>query len=227
MKKQGLAAGAAKAALVSSAVTIISAGTISQSTAQGATSDVAYVESVNGRVIASLQGSPTLLDVLDVIGEQTRLDLPANTELRICHYRARKLLTLKGPLRASVSATGVASENGSALDTSGPTCSAPMISTFQGGIISRDLGGTGQTKVPLRPSIKIVNNAGRTIRQAAIWDGMHQKILAVFDRNVARPTLADGQSYLLVVEQNDGRELKMMLEASAKAEAGPLIVVLR
>src|SRR5262249_51818918 len=104
-KKQGAAARAAKADLVWSAVTIVSAGTVSQSTAQETTADVAYVESVNGRVIASLQGSPTLLDVLDVIGERTRLDLPANSELRICHYRARKLLTLKGPLRASVSAS--------------------------------------------------------------------------------------------------------------------------
>jgi hypothetical protein len=220
-------AGTVRAVLIVSAIVIGADVGVSPSVGEGITSDVAYVEAVNGRVIASLQGSPTLLDVLDVIGERTRLDLPANSELRICHYRTRKLLTLKGPLRASVSASGVASENGNALDTSGPTCSAPTVSTFQGGIISRDLGGAGKTKVSLQPSIKIVNNTGRTIRQVAIWDGMHQKMLTVFERNVARPTLADGQSYLLVVEQSDGKELKMMLEASAKAETGPLIMVLR
>src|SRR5262249_57070537 len=83
------------------------AGLISGSRAQDA-SEVAYVESVTGNVDAAAQGKPVLLDALDVIGDRTRLDLTANSELRLCHYQLRKLVSLKGPLRASVSASGVA-----------------------------------------------------------------------------------------------------------------------
>src|SRR5262245_14097430 len=63
-----------------------------------AVTDVAYVEDVNGRVVASVQGKPTLLEALDVIGDRTRLDLQPDSELRICHYRTQRLVTLKGPL---------------------------------------------------------------------------------------------------------------------------------
>src|SRR5262245_59760926 len=59
--------------------------------------DVAYVAEVSGRVVASSQGKPTLLDTLDIISAHTRLDLQANSELRICHYRSQQLLSLKGP----------------------------------------------------------------------------------------------------------------------------------
>src|SRR5215831_1697817 len=59
--------------------------------------DVAYVEDVSGRVVAFVQGKPTLLDALDTIDDRTRLDLLANSELRICHYSSHRFLTLKGP----------------------------------------------------------------------------------------------------------------------------------
>jgi hypothetical protein len=39
--------------------------------------------------------------------------------------------------------------------------------------------------------------------------------------------LDDGQSYVLVVGRSDGSQLKMKLVASAMAEPGPLILVLR
>lgn len=199
-------------------------GGISYSAAQGAPSDVAYVEAVSGRVVASTEGSPALLDVLDIIGDRTRLDLPANSELRVCHYRMRKVLTLKGPLRASISASGVTAENGSAIAASAQTCAAPVVSTFQGGIVSRTVAVT-TTNVPLRPTIKVVNHGTKTIRQIALWDGMQQKMQVTFERNAARPMLVDGQSYLLVVERSDGSELKMMLQASAGTRTGPLFVV--
>ena len=48
-----------------------------------------------------------------------------------------------------------------------------------------------------------------------------------FDRKAARPLLDDGRSYLLVVERNDGSELKIVLQASAVTRADPLIVVIR
>ena len=64
--------------------------------------EVAYVEDVSGRVVAFANGKPTLLDALDIISDRTRLDLQANSELRLCHYQTLQLLTLKGPLRVDV-----------------------------------------------------------------------------------------------------------------------------
>src|SRR3954467_2885391 len=57
---------------------------------------VGYVEDGSGRVVAFSQGKPTLLDALDVISDRTRLDLQANSELRLCHYPPSKLGMLKG-----------------------------------------------------------------------------------------------------------------------------------
>src|SRR5713226_3485818 len=96
--KAVMSVGTTTVVLVLSAIGLGAAGGISHSAAQGTASDVAYVEAVSGHVVASFQGTPTLLDVLDIIGDRTRLDLPANSELRLCHYRMRKLLTLKGPI---------------------------------------------------------------------------------------------------------------------------------
>jgi hypothetical protein len=212
------------AALVLSA---IGAGTVpAHSATQEIAADVGYVEDVSGRVVAFSQGKPTLLDALDVISDRTRLDLQANSELRLCHYPTSKLLTLKGPLRASISRDGVTVENSKAVVAATGSCVAPVVSTFQGGIVSR---GTGMktTNVPLRPNIKVVNRGAQPISKISLWDGDAQKLLLTFDRDAARPTLDEGQSYLLVVERNDGSEFKMLLKASAATQAEPLIVLLR
>ena len=190
------------------------------------TAEVAYVEDVSGRVVAFANGKPTLLDALDVIGDRTRLDLQANSELRLCHYPTSKLVTLKGPLRASISRDGVTVENSKVVVAATGSCVAPVVSTFQGGIVSR---GTGvkTTNVPLQPNIKVVNRGAQPIRKIGLWDGDAQKLLLTFERDAARPRLDEGQSYLLVVERNDGSEFKMMLKASAVTRAEPLIVLLR
>jgi hypothetical protein len=203
--------------------------TISHSEGQETASDVAYVETVTGNVVAAAQGKPVLLDVLDTIGDRTRLDLTANSELRLCHYQLRKLVSLKGPLRASVSASGVTIESGKAVAPSAESCAVPVVSTLQGGFVSRNISvsSVSATNVPLRPSIKVVNNGTKTIRQIGLWDSMRQTLLATFERNAARPLLEDGKSYLLVVEQGDGSELKMTLQAAAGTRTGPLIVVVR
>jgi hypothetical protein len=221
-----MAVGTTTVVLVLSAIGLGAAGGISHSAAQGTATDVAYVEAVSGRVVASSQGSPALLDVLDIISDRTRLDLAANSELRICHYRTRKLLTLRGPLKASISASGVTAEGGKAVDASAESCAAPVVSTFQGGFVSRTVA-LATTRVPLRPTIKVVNDGTKAIRKIALWDAMQQTVLVTFDRNVARPILDDGRSYLLVVERTDGSELKMMLEAGKGTQTGPLIVVVR
>ena len=177
-------------------------------------------------MVASSQGKPALLDVLDVIGDQTRLDVQANSELRICHYRTRQLLTLRGPLRASISAAGVTADNGKPVTASAERCAEPVVSSFQGGLVARNMAPK-TTKVPLRPSIKVVNHGTKTISHIALWDGAQRNILVRFDRNAARPILDDGRSYLLVVERSDGSTLKMMLEATAETHSGPLILVAR
>jgi hypothetical protein len=196
--------------------------------------DVAYVEGVSGRVVALAEGKPTLLDALDVISDRTRLDLQANSELRICHYPTRQLLTLKGPLRASISRDGVTAENSKTAVASAGTCAAPVVSSFQGGVVSRGTSAAGaaavktaNVNVALRPSIRIVNRGPQPIQKVLLLDGDSHEVLMVFERNIARPNLGEGQSYVLVVERSDGREVKMTLQASAVAQTDPLIVVVR
>jgi hypothetical protein len=196
-----------------------------------ADADVAYVEGVSGRVVALAEGKPTLLDALDVISDRTRLDLQANSELRICHYPTRQLLTLKGPLRASISRDGVTAENSKTAVASAGTCAAPVVSTFQGGVVSRGTSATAvktaNVNVALRPSIRIVNRGPQPIQKVLLLDGDSREVLMVFERNIARPNLGEGQSYVLVVERSDGSEFKMTLQASAVAQTDPLIVVVR
>jgi hypothetical protein len=192
-----------------------------------AATDVAYVEEVSGRVVASVQGRPTLLDALDVIGDRTRLDLQPNSEVKICHYRTQRLVTLKGPLRASISLNGVTIENGKAVDVAAETCVAPVVSAFQGGLLSRGGASPRTMNVPLQPSIKVVNRGTQPIRQIALWDGENQKVPMTFDHGAARPILDDGQSYLLVVERSDGSEFKVVLQGSAMTRTEPLIFVVR
>ena len=197
-----------------------------QDAAQGNVADVAYVEDVSGRVVAFSAGKPTLLDALDVVSDRTRLDLQANSELRICHYQTRQLLTLKGPLRASISLDDIVVENAKTALAGAGSCAAPVVSTFQGGIVSR---GTAMKtmSVPLRPSIAVVNRSAQPIRKIALWDSDSQRILMTFDRAAARPILDEGQSYLLVVERNDGSEVRVILQPSAATQADPLSLVVR
>lgn len=104
--------------------------------------EVAIVENVSGHVVAFLAGKPALLEALDVVSDGTRLDLQANSELRICHYQTRQFLTLKGPLRASISREGVAVVSGK-MAVAGE-CAAPVSSTFSGGTVFR-----GVTPIPV------------------------------------------------------------------------------
>jgi hypothetical protein len=89
--------------------------------------NVAAVEAVSGHVVAFARGKPALLQNADIISERTQLDLKPNSELRICHYRANRLLTLRGPARASVSADGVMYEGGRTVDAAAGTCVPPDV----------------------------------------------------------------------------------------------------
>ena len=201
-------------------------GSLSSALAQVAVSDVAYVESLSGRATALIQGKPTPLEELDIIDERTRLFIQANSELRLCHYRDQKLLTLKGPLRVSVSASGVTTESGQPIAGAGERCAKPAASTFQGGFLARSVA-TVSTQVALRPRIKIVNREATAIRSVALWDGEQRRVVMTFERGMARPTLEEGQSYLLIVGRSDGTQLKMKLVASRIADTGPLILVIQ
>jgi hypothetical protein len=122
-----------------SATVLVSAIGLSLGIGQASGAEVALVESVSGRVVAFAAGKPTLLDALDVVSEGTQLDLQANSELRICHYKMRQFLTLRGPLRASISLDGVAVENRKTVLSAAGSCGAPAPSTYSGGVVIRSV----------------------------------------------------------------------------------------
>ena len=139
--KQSLAAGTVMAAIVVSTLVLAGGAGISQSGAQEAATGAAYVESVDGRIVAFSRGKPVLLDALDVLSDRTRLDLQVNSEVRLCHLRTHRLLTLRGPLRALITADGVAAENSQAIESSAGACVEPIVSKYQGGLVSRGVPG--------------------------------------------------------------------------------------
>src|SRR5262245_58177313 len=108
--------------------------------------NVAAVEAVSGHVVAFARGKPALLQNADIISDRTQLDLKPNSELRICHYRANQLLTLRGPARVSVSADGVMYEGGGAVDAAAGTCVPPGASRYGNAACQPRL----EFRVPLR-----------------------------------------------------------------------------
>ena len=107
--------------------------------AQEASRDVAFVETVTGRVVAFASGTPALLGPLDVITDRTRVDVLANSELRLCQYRTSRFLTVKGPAWIIVSADGVSVEAGKAAEVSRETCVLVEASAHQGGLVARSV----------------------------------------------------------------------------------------
>ena len=105
--------------------------------AQEAFPDVAFVETVTGRVVAFASGAPTLLGPSEVITNRTRVDVLANSELRVCHYLTSRFLTVKGPARIIVSVEEVNVEAGKAVEVSRDTCGLAEASAHQGGLVAR------------------------------------------------------------------------------------------
>jgi hypothetical protein len=141
--KPRTAAALARTALALAILGLGTAASVTQPAAQNAPAEVGYVTSVSGRVIVLAGGTPLLLEPLDAIRDRSRIDLQAGSELRICHYTSQRLLTLKGPLRVSVSPSGVTGENGRALDAGGAPCVPPHASKHQGGLVARGVILTG------------------------------------------------------------------------------------
>src|SRR5215213_2901766 len=105
--------------------------------AQEASRDVAFVETVKGRVVAFASGAPTRLSPSEVITNRTRVDVLANSELRLCHYQTSRFLTVKGPARIIVSVDGINVEAGKAVELSRETCGLVEASAHQGGLVAR------------------------------------------------------------------------------------------
>jgi hypothetical protein len=110
---------------------------LSPAIAQEPAADVAYVASVSGRVVASVRGTPSLLDTATVISDRTRLDVLANSELQVCHYGLQRFVTMSGPARVTFSSVNVTVESGKAAVVSKETCAMPQASNFQGGLVTR------------------------------------------------------------------------------------------
>jgi hypothetical protein len=110
---------------------------MAESVAQEAVADVAYVEDVRGEVVAFSSGGAMLLEKFVIISDRTRLELRADSELRICHYGVNRLVTLSGPLQAVVSKDGVSAENGRIGKQAPAKCTPPSKSKNTGGLMMR------------------------------------------------------------------------------------------
>jgi hypothetical protein len=109
-----------------------------QSRAQEAAApDIGYIEAVSGRVVALARGNPVLVDALDAISDRTRFDLLTNSELRLCHYRIGRFVTMRGPARITISADGFTVTAGKPVEVSRDTCTIAQASKFQGGLLTR------------------------------------------------------------------------------------------
>jgi hypothetical protein len=132
-----ISANVTRAAVLVSTIGLAGVFSVSPSAAQEGAPDVAHVAAVSGRVVALVRGTPSLLDTADVISDRTRLDVLANSELQVCHYRMQRFVTMSGPARVTVSADGVTVESGKAAVISKETCAVPQASNFQGGVVTR------------------------------------------------------------------------------------------
>ncbi len=181
---------------------------------------VAYVESVAGAV----DGAQGRLNILDPVADGARLYLKSSSsELRICHFATHQLKSLKGPMRALVSARGVTAETGAAVTSAG-ACATPVISTIQGGVALRAIPPV--VEVSLRPRIKFINETGRPIRTATLRDIRTETVEELGPAEaVSEPQLCKNQTYLLSIKFADGSASQMKLYANPGAD--PAVVILR
>ncbi len=110
---------------------------MAESVRQEAVLDVAFVEEVRGEVVAFSHGEEMLLEKFVILSDRTRLELRADSELRICHYGVNRVVTLSGPLQAFVSKDGVSSEHGQIGKQASARCTPPSKSKNTGGLMMR------------------------------------------------------------------------------------------
>ena len=122
---------------------VLTASVIGADSCMAQEATVAHVLAVRGSVVAIASGERTWIENLDSIRERTRIELTANSELRICHYPTRTQFTLKGPLRAEVWADAVTAENARAVERSSAPCTAPGLASVLGGHLLRGVSTAG------------------------------------------------------------------------------------
>ena len=193
--------------------------------AQAATRDIGYVVGVKGRAIIISQGDTTPLDVLDTIDDPTEIELGPNSEVRICQYRSLKVLTLKGPGKASISNLSTTLDNGHEIKASSEACAKPVVSTVQGGAVFRDV--INPAHVGLKPQIRIINQGEEKIAKISLLDVQNGKTLKRFKSPLEAPHLAEGRPYSLILEFANGRKWEMKLQASAAAGSDAVIITVQ
>ena len=138
----------------------------------------------------------------------------------------RKIVQMKGPLQASISASGATAQNSKGIDTTSEACAEPVVSTVQGGFVTRSVNFT-TANVPLRPKIKVVNRGSKPIRRGR---ALGQPAAHDVGDVRARCSLAYPRRGLEIVPARRGARRqpansKMLLQASRANQTGPLIVV--
>jgi hypothetical protein len=128
--------GTIRSVVILSAIAVCAVPPLSESAAQGAAAEVAFVEEVKGQVVAVSHGRAIPLEKFVIIRDRTRLELPPESELRICHYGLNRLLTLSGPLQAVVAREGVSGEN-LQITQAAVKCTPPVKSKNTGGLMMR------------------------------------------------------------------------------------------
>jgi hypothetical protein len=197
--------------------------------AQTSTAYIAYVAMTSGATVASNDPANSELDVLAPIRDGERLRLDDGAELRICHYLARRIFTLRGPLHALIFPGGVFALDARGEIIAGDSCAPPLLSTVQGGVALRKIGDDDSDDaepetIVTRPKIKLIFSAARQIRRAVLQDARRSTIVA-FDRGgVFEPRLADGSAYSILIEFADGAKWTMRLRASRAAATQAIIV---
>ena len=76
----------------------------------------------NPLTAAEARDYPVLVDALDAISDRTRFDLLNNSELRLCHYRIGRFVTMRGPARITISADGFTVTAGQPVEVTQDTC---------------------------------------------------------------------------------------------------------
>ena len=193
--------------------------------AQAAARDIGYVVGVKGRAIIISQGDTTPLGVLDTIDDPTEIELGPSSEVRICQYRSLKVLTLKGPGKASISDLSTTLDNGLEVPISNEACAKPVLSTVQGGAVFRDV--VNPAYVGLKPQIRIINQGKEKITKVSLLDAQNGKRLKRFKGRLEAPRLAEGRPYSLVLQFANGRKWEMKLQASAAAGSDAVIITVQ
>jgi hypothetical protein len=196
-------------------------------TAAGA-AEVAYVDEVSGApAIMAGDGSAPVV-ALDILSPDQALVLPPGSRVRLCHYGVKSIYDLAGPMKVTVTASGVLSAEGEILVPGPQVCSEPAVSILQGGVVFRGTKGDGAPRITPSPRIRIVAPAAAGLRTVRIEDNLSGGTVAEFRSGLARPRLQAGRIYRVVAELASGEKRTVFLRAAEGPDArDTLLLILR